>query len=99
MAPIPGPEVKVTNLDRESSAAKRERWLAELSLALDEARELAAELSQSPGLANESAQIAQWVDHAITRVASLRRGQPVAIADILGPKWFGLSPDRADRRD
>ncbi len=77
----------------------RERWLADLGRALEEARALAAELRQAPGIAPESAQIAQSIDQAISRVASLRRGQPVAIADILGSKWFGLPHDRVDRGD
>ena len=91
------PRWKVTDQDKQMSAAMRERWLAELGRALEEARELAAQLSQSPALANESAQIALWVDQAIGQVDWLRRGRPVAITDILGPKWLELSPDRTDR--
>lgn len=77
-------------------ALMRARWLAELGQALEEARRLVPELSQSPRFANESAAIAVRVEEAISHVDRLRRGRPIAIADILGPKWLGQSSDRAD---
>lgn len=82
--------------DKQISAIMRARWLAELGRALEEARRLAPELSQSPPFANESAAIAVRVEEAISQVDGLRRARPIVIADILGPKWLGYSADRSD---
>jgi hypothetical protein len=67
-----------------------------LGRALEEARRLGAELSRCPTFARESAQITQSVDQAIAHLDWLRRGRRIAIAEILGPTWLGLTPDRDD---
>ena len=80
------------------NAATRARWLAELNQALDDARRIAVQLSQTPLLARDAAALGTRIELAIQQVNGMRRRRPVAIRRIVGPKWLGSPYDCVDRR-
>jgi len=77
----------VSQGSKENAAARRARWLSDVSTALDEAHQLATELG-IPRLHNPEA-VELWARIAAARAQakSLRLGRSDEDAPQLGPKW------------
>jgi hypothetical protein len=77
----------VSREPKETAAAERARWLAELSLALDETHKLASELG-IPQMHNaEAAELWARLSAARAQVKGLRLGRSDGEMDDHDPKW------------
>jgi hypothetical protein len=77
--------VRVIELSYEDSAAKRGRWLGELSAALDEAGRLTRELAAECSL--EAAELHSRIVAARAEVQAIRLMRSLGDRDRIDPEW------------
>ena len=80
-----GRGVNVVGLLYEDSAAKRGRWLGELSVALEEARRLTRELAAECSL--EAAELHARIVAATAEVQAIRSMRSSGDRDRFNPEW------------
>ena len=85
-------------MDR-AKGTDRARWLAELSVALEQAQQLAWSLGVSEGSSAEARELYGRLEAVRIEVASLRQGQWSQMQPDSDPNWVGLLGWRAPARD
>src|SRR5689334_1326607 len=85
-----GRGVSVIGLPYEDSAAKRGRWLGELSVALDEAGRLTRELAAEFSL--EAAELHARIVAASAEVQAIRLMRSLGDRDRFNPEWTKEMP-------
>lgn len=77
----------------------RAQWLAELSVALDQAQQLAWTLGVSEGSSAEARELYGQLDAVRIEVESLKQGQWSQLQPGFDPNWMGLLSWRASPPD
>jgi hypothetical protein len=77
---------QVVRVPNEDSAAKRARWLAELSAALDEARTLTKQLGASQGK-DEAVELCARIEAVAFEVEALRLSRHSGGGQQFDPEW------------
>lgn len=78
-------------IPNHTTAAQRARWLAELSEALDQARNVLWGLESAQPLNSEALDLLAQVEVARAQVRSLRLSRNNEAEPFSGPEWIGLS--------
>jgi hypothetical protein len=81
-----------------AAAIARSRWLGELALAVDQARQLASQLGAAYGRSEEGIQLCARLDAVRLEVEALRRGHRGVPQREIDPRWINLfAPGRRQR--